>query len=365
MSNTRYIELDSTFRDRTKYPYPAQFVVQIGVGTTDQIPGLIAVDPILDGYPYYPVPLNPPVTFAGGTNANPILDANASNISNYYIDSYLEDTTLGEFRRITSYDGATKVVTLDSPFSGGWAAGDNYQIRFTLPIQTGVLTGGSINSFTLSPSFTGTASNYVGNYIWITSGPAAGDVRRIVTYDPITHTGTVRPNFTAAPGAGDTLELLNFTTDNAKSLIYTGSMVSQSETVCYEIELINLVLPNVILQSGYGGLLAFQPYLYVELSNVSSPEPYSAGIIYSNNPNSRRALFRAPTTDISDPLVSKFIKLDGSDMVQTVKFKPNDSLRFSVFLPNGELMLTEPDFFSPLRPNPILQISAAFAIRRL
>jgi len=53
-------------------------------------------------------------------------------------------------------------------------------------------------------------------------------------------------------------------------------------------------------------------------------------------------------------------------MVQTVKFKPNDCLRFSVFLPNGELYQTVmSDYFSPSGPNQLVQIDSLFGIRRL
>jgi len=53
-------------------------------------------------------------------------------------------------------------------------------------------------------------------------------------------------------------------------------------------------------------------------------------------------------------------------MVQTVKFKPNDCLRFSVFLPDGELFQTvTSDYYNPSAPNAIVQIDALFGIRRL
>ena len=77
-------------------------------------------------------------------------------------------------------------------------------------------------------------------------------------------------------------------------------------------------------------------------------------------------LFRAVVDDIPNPLITPFIKIDGDGMVQTIKFKPNDSFRFGVYLPNGELFDTIiPEFFSPSRPNDIKQISALFSIKRL
>jgi hypothetical protein len=49
-----------------------------------------------------------------------------------------------------------------------------------------------------------------------------------------------------------------------------------------------------------------------------------------------------------------------------VKFKPNDCLRFSVFLSDGTLYQTiMSDYYCPSAPNPLVQIDALFGIRRL
>lgn len=53
-------------------------------------------------------------------------------------------------------------------------------------------------------------------------------------------------------------------------------------------------------------------------------------------------------------------------MVQTIKFKPNDNLRFRVILSNGELFrVNDTEYFSPNQPNDKNQITALFAIKRL
>ena len=165
---------------------------------------------------------------------------------------------------------------------------------------------------------------------------------------------------------GNWLEILSFAKDNEVPLNYTGSTVSQNQMVCYEVELISLILPNLPLDNTLGGLIAFYPYLYVELSNVSSPSGGTPGIIYSNNPNAHKALFRVAIDDTPTPTISKFIKVDGDGTVQTVKFKPNDNLHFRVYLQNGTLFATqEKDTAPPADPDPFVQISAEFSIRRL
>jgi hypothetical protein len=165
---------------------------------------------------------------------------------------------------------------------------------------------------------------------------------------------------------GNWIQILTFSRDNEKSLNYTGSTTSQNQMVCYEIELISLILPNIPLDNTIGGLIAFYPYLYVELSNKTAPSGGTKGVLYSNNPHANRALFRVAIDDTPTPIISKFIKVDGDGAVQTVKFKPNDNLYIRVFLQNGQLFETKQrDTPPPMVPDPFVQISAEFSIKRL
>lgn len=93
----------------------------------------------------------------------------------------------------------------------------------------------------------------------------------------------------------DIINICSFDKEVAQPLSYNGSIVSQNQTVCYEISLLNITLPNVPLLTG--SRLAFYPYVYVEISNVTAPSKASTSIIYSNNPNSKRAVFIAPILD--------------------------------------------------------------------
>ena len=134
----------------------------------------------------------------------------------------------------------------------------------------------------------------------------------------------------------------------------------------YEIQLLNVVIPNQTLSVGNGKRMPYYPYLYVELANVSSSGAGQRGIIYSNNPNSTKMLFRACIDDTNFPRSSNFLRFDGDGIVQTIKFKPNDNLKFSVHLYTGEVFQTvEAENYSPLPPNPDIQISAVFCLSRL
>jgi hypothetical protein len=157
------------------------------------------------------------------------------------------------------------------------------------------------------------------------------------------------------------INIVSLQGDNAASLDYIGTMVSVNQAICYDIELIELILPNTPLQNGT--IISTYPFVYVQLKNVSSPIGVSPSTIYSNNPPSTDALFVVLITDITDPITSAFVKLRCSTVVR-VKFKPNDSLYFSVTLPDGTYVTPAmPDYFSPYAPNPALQIHATFGIK--
>ena len=174
------------------------------------------------------------------------------------------------------------------------------------------------------------------------------------------------PLYDTTSSKGAKIEILPFSYDNFNPFAYSGSMVSQQDTVCYEIQLLSLTLPNSILAIANGGRNAFYPYVYVQLSNVSASGASLKNIIYSNNPNSTNVIFRAPIFDTQDPLNTPFTRIDGGGMIQTIKFKPNDNLYFKVTLPNGEIYNTNlEEYYSPAEPNPKCQISALFSIRKI
>ena len=138
---------------------------------------------------------------------------------------------------------------------------------------------------------------------------------------------------------------------------------STQEPSCWRINLRNLVVPNITLQSG--SLASFYPYFYVEFSNMTEiGRPH--GMVQSNNPNAKPALFRCAVTDIATPTISRFLKLSGDGMYQTVKFRPSDSLKIKVYLPDGrDFMTTLPDTAPPAPPNPLVQLSALFEVEKV
>jgi len=299
------------------------------------------------------------------TNSLFTLSTNATTEDGFYVGDFLRviDTTApatipvvaptGETRRIIKYLGLN--TSFVSPAPGVTSS-------FKL------LSGSSVDNYYVGGYLvTGLGSYLVTSYTGSTrsgtiSGAFGGEV---IGVNVQMRSATISPAFTATPTAS-MIELLPFTRDQYNSLHYSGSMVSQQQDVCSEIELLSLILPNTTLAVGQGSRIAFYPYVYVELSSVTSSSGGTNNIIYSNNPNATKMLFRAPIDDVINPESSAFIKIDSDGQVQTVKFKPNDTLKFSVHLPNGELYKTvESEFFSPSEPNALIQISACFSIKRI
>lgn len=287
---------------------------------------------------------------------------------NYYDSFILWNDTLQDWRNIGSYNGTTHIAYLDVngvPLAG-WANTNVLVVRRLAPQELGTLQAGSTTTnIVLGVGAVQIDDFYIGSWLRLPAAVNVPDVIvRIVDYDGATQTATVNPALAAAPGAGRVYEILQFSYDNAVPLNYNGTLTSSQNSVCYEIQLLNLVLPNRTLR--YGSRIAFYPYVYVVFQPVGGSMGASRDLIYSNNPNSRRVLFRCPVTDTTSPLVTPFITLDGAGMVQTVKFKPNQSFEFQVLLPSGDIFETvSAENFGPQEPNPVIQISAAFGFTRL
>lgn len=346
----------------------------------------------------------------------------------YIVDETLSNGTNIIYASISSYNYVTQIATLDRPLNG-FNSGDQLTIRKTLPQEKYILSANPTNNsifiyyngmiynstlvsipsgslpapgmiVTLPTSEGNRSQNYyAGKYIYNASNGLSDPSNPCVngggiyglyfikasSYNQTSNLVELLVEHTSIPQVncgynsaissniqspsplflktGDVINIVNYIRDNYSPLNYNGSVVSQSENVCYEVSLVSLTLPNVSLRSG--SRAAFYPFFYVEFTNTTSPSGSSNSIIYSNSPNSSNALFIAPITDTTQPLNSSFVKIY-SNMSQTIKFKPNDSLKFSVYLPDGRPFETvEQDTLSPYAPNGVIQIDAVFGIRRI
>lgn len=282
--------------------------------------------------------------------------------SNFFINFFIFNQTRNQWLTINYYDGVTHLSHLDTTATsanytpGTWTLGDVYVLRQALPAVYGLTI---VASTTTSVTFPNVVNVNVGDFIRILNTNATARITNIVG-----NIVSVSPPF-ASPPTG-LYEILPFTRDNENFLSYVGGIASTREAVCYEVELLNLVVPNYILNVSRGSRGIFYPSLYVQLTPVNSAERQGNNSLVSNNPNANRMLFRSLVNDTTEPKDSPFIRLDGNGSRMLVKMMPADSFHFSVHLPDGSIFNTTiPETYSPSPPNPLIQISALFALRRL
>lgn len=157
-----------------------------------------------------------------------------------------------------------------------------------------------------------------------------------------------------------------FSYEGVTPLNFTGTQITQSQMTCYEMSVVNLILPNQVINGSQGLLTSAYPYVFLEISNVSMPSSHNVSLLYSNNPNATRATFVCSISDVNNPRDTRFIKISSDGAVQTLKFTPFDNLRIRISFPNGQTFETEKtDTLIPCDPDPLLQISVVLEIRRL
>jgi hypothetical protein len=270
----------------------------------------------------------------------------------------------------TGYTGAVGVATT---LSSGTAGGSGLTVDTTVAAPPNPIDTVAIN----------TAGNHysVGDVVTVSGGGNDAEVT-IASLEPVPqgtqwyiHSGKTKRYATGGfSGNGFTTNmnmqqwlLLPFFRDNAQPFSMSGSNVSLQSQVCYEIELISLIVPNAHLQEiGSSGRLAYYPFLFVSLTSPGTAGGTGPYCIMSNNPNSNHAQFIAPIDDVNHPDNATFLKLDGDGMVQTMKFNPYSTLQLRVTLPNGQpLQFKVNDSSPPQLPNPLGQLQAVFSLKRV
>jgi len=360
----KYLDIDSTYRNRNNYPNPNNFVIPITYPGRNST-AATAIDPIVDAMPYT-ASTNPPgsnVTQVGSSTTSIVLGVGETDIDNFYVNSVLE--IAGQFRTISTYDGTTKIAVVTVAFSGAPVSGTVYYTRKIQPFFVGTVAASptpTTTSFALAGGPSLINNIYSNSYVRFTSGVNSGLVFLISSYVGSTNVVTLSSPMPNAPTAGNTLELDSFSRDNASTLVYSGTVNNTGQNAYYEIELCWLSVPNLILGVGYGGELDRYPYIYVSLYNEGR-RLYNQPM-FSNNPNSTLALFKVPVNEYFGD--TSFLTLKDSKSKQVVRFETNQDIRFTITLPDGTIVqYSEPDTLSPLEPNPFNQVNALFSFRKL
>ena len=158
----------------------------------------------------------------------------------------------------------------------------------------------------------------------------------------------------------------DFLREGIVPLNFSGTYLTQSVISCYEMTVLNLILPNVQINALNSLLTSGYPYVLLEISNVTMPSSGNKNVIYSNNPFSISSTFVCSISDVNDPTRTKFIKINSDGAIQIIKFTPADNLRFRILLPSGEPFITlQRDYLPPSIPNPTIQISMMLELKKL
>jgi hypothetical protein len=309
-------------------------------------------------------------------------------IDNYYNNFILYNKTKNNYGTITSFDGTTHMAKINDIENLNWELSDVYEVKKEPPSFIGTLADGLPN-FQNSFDIGRKAGPYCINSFLQCSGSGDQLINRKFTVEKIiqiigtfidenknivyttnldlmtsyTNYVIVDDDDVADLSTPIFYEFLSYSYDNSVNFSYSGSMVSLTQPSAYEVSLNSICFPNIVLQNG--GYIWQYPFVYVELENVSSSSN-SLNLIYSNNPNSNKAVFKVPIINtVSDVTKFPFLTFTGNDMTQTITIKPNSDMRLCIKLPNGSIFTPFSDTSYGQAPDPSVQVSVVFSFQKV
>lgn len=162
---------------------------------------------------------------------------------------------------------------------------------------------------------------------------------------------------------GNNLDIIEFNIqalENSTPLYFNNLPISRSSY--WAINLKYLIVPNKLISVSYGGKLDAYPYVYVHLYNDGFIG--STQTLYSNNSNTRLALFKVFVDKyIYDSPRDFFTLKPKNQSPQIVKYRPDQNIRFTITLPDGNVLrFVGDDNMSPQTPNQFVQVNALFSL---
>ena len=377
----KYLDIDSTYRNRIDYPDPNSFIVRNSNSSNVSSNNLVAFNLPVYSFPmsqlYSSGIFNPLSLQSGGVNSLTLDSRETTNIPNFYAGYFFEaiapniavpnliDYSTVEYATIASYNNTTQVVEFTSNLSGpGVLLGSNYIIRKNKPLYIGNISSVvSSNIYTLtSPSYGSIPidSNSV-YYLRIRNASNSSLINRIVQIS-ISNTNQITLNSSISLSVNDSVEIIGPGQNIITSLRYASGGSQSIQGGDYELELLWLSVPNQILDVGYGGTLDRYPYIYCSLyTGITNT---TQQVLYSNNPYTSKVLFKVPVNEYFGD--TSFITLKDSKAKQTVYFDPSQDLFFELSLPDGTVIsFNEFDNMPPYPPNPFLQINLLVSMKKI
>ena len=364
--------IDSSYRDRAQFPYPSSFDVTI------KGPVTYYSDPVGIGFPIY-ADTGSSTGYTGGTPGY-------LSLSTGIPITYFEDRMLGQYVEVinrstlavkgystvlgfTSGGPPTTGIYTSTPISNT-ASGDGIFIRQIKQAPANrFLSSGPLATGTTSitiPSGSVSTGSYLANIAGMSN--LQPQVYRITNVTG--STATISPGLKSNANTNDIIEIYN-TQDNEFGLTAPGGISNRTSAVNHEIKLEWLRFPRhpLFVNEVVTGSISLPitvsnySYLIVEFKNRNEG---SSNVIQSNNNNIKRAQFIVPVEDNSTN-IGQFYTLRSSAVI-TMKYNPSEPIHFSVYLPNGLPIRFDPndELGSTLSlPNPDMQISALFSIKRV
>ena len=402
----RYIDIDSSYRDRVQYPNVGDFVMPMNSKGGGQ-DAYTAVDPVALSFPvdtgllattgalFTPIPSLPAFTFLELE-----LSPGSREQTNFYVGMWINfpyfsnDYMLIVYYNYTS-GGKHTILTLTNPFGGGPypGLGEPYFIRYNLPMQ---LPGGgytqtsgnpvSTNEIDLGASASSQDDYYTGKYLFIPPYGAGATTllpylkqiptfayqwALITAYDGATKIATLQSKLLTALPLGTKYEILIFSYDNFRPLVYNGTEVFNNAR-CSSVSLTNCTVPAFLpLSNINSGFITDYPFVWVAVYSAKG-STFQQPII-SSSPAAREALFKC---NVSQYTPSAYFSLSSAIGNQNVSFRVNDDLRVRILLPDGSPIRFNPAYYTfytdtftffnglnfPIPPDPRTQVQVTLNV---
>lgn len=379
----KYLDIDSTYRNRTDYPDPNSFIVRNSNNSSVSPNNLVASNLPVYSFPFsqlYTGGIYTPLGFQNVGVDNLVLDSReTTSVPNFYAGYFMESIapttaipsplqySTVQYTTIASYNNTTQTVVFTTPLATAVTAiGSNYVIRKNKPLFVGniagITTAGTV--YTLNTTYGSipqdTNSIY---YLRVRKANNPNVDNRIIQ---VTVSTSVPNQITLVNplnlAVNDSVEIIGPGQNIITSLRYASGGAQSIQGGDYELELLWLSVPNQILDVGYGGTLDRYPYIYCSLyTGITNT---TQQVLYSNNPNTSRVIFKVPINEYFGD--TSFITLKDSKAKQTIYFDPSQDLFFELTLPDGTVIsFNEFDNMPPYPPNPFLQINILVSMKKV
>jgi hypothetical protein len=355
------LHIDSTFRDRIKYPNPCDFVVDpekmyyspnteyinpIAIDSPNVHSGPDPTKSILGATPTAAVIGFPLGVTSTTTGSDDNAFANCTFMWRSAANTY--SFTQISYADIDSPAVGSSTLLLYPPLPGFPLAGDRFNIYYNLPFTMGSLQAGSTTTqlvLSTTPYFSDPKTDEIKN-MWLmitdtedtfpSSVPTSilGQCYKVISYNSATRVATVQPNLAVAPGAGVSYEIYRTFKEGVGTLWFSGGVRDKFLTRCRNLTLTSLSLPNTILTNRGGGKIDRYSYITVRICNEGYSSPNNSTIA-TNSEYEHDATFIIPIYIL---LTTQRYFSISTNITKKLKLDFNRPIRITIRNPSGEII---------------------------